>query len=52
MSRRLSKVIRHIINNKRISHQVTDVWKATHAAKRLLEQYMVRIETTSTFTSK
>ena len=32
-----------------ISHQATDVWKATKTAERLVEQYMVRIETASTF---
>lgn len=35
-----------------LNQRGTAGWKATHAAKRLLEQYMVRIETTSTFTSK
>lgn len=40
MNRRLSKWI---------SQQVTDVWKATKVAKRLVEEYMVRIESCSTF---
>lgn len=32
-----------------ISYQVTEVWKATKCAERLVEQFMVRIESTSTF---
>lgn len=32
-----------------ISYQVTEVWKATKVAERLVEQFMVRIESTSTF---
>lgn len=31
-----------------ISHQATDVWKATKVAELLVQQYMVRIETTAT----
>lgn len=31
------------------SYQVTEVWKATKCAERLVEQFMVRIESTSTF---
>ena len=34
-----------------ISYQVTEVWKATKAAERLVEQFMVRIESCSTFDS-
>ena len=33
---------------KRISFQVTEVWKATKVAEVLVPQYMVRIETTAT----
>lgn len=34
-----------------LNQRGTAGWKATHAAKRLLEQHMLRIETTSTFNS-
>lgn len=34
---------------ERISYQVTEVWKATKTAEILVDQYMVRVETTSTF---
>ena len=33
-----------------ISYQVTEVWKAIKCAERLVEQYMVRIESKCTFT--
>lgn len=34
-----------------LNQRSTAGWKASHVTKRLLEQYMVRIETTSTFNS-
>ncbi|MBR4304207.1 MAG: hypothetical protein IKT81_02625 [Clostridia bacterium] len=36
-------------NTKWIGLQATDEWKATRASKRLVEEYMVRIESCSTF---
>lgn len=35
-----------------LNQRATAGWKATKVAERLVEEYMVRIETTSTFTSK
>ena len=34
-----------------LNQRATAGWKATHVAMRLVEEYMVRIETTSTFTA-
>lgn len=33
----------------RVSYQVTEVWKLTKTAERLVEQFMVRVESCSTF---
>lgn len=35
-----------------LNQRATAGWKATKVAERLVEEYMIRIETTSTFTSK
>ena len=36
-------------DNKRISHQATDVWKAIKTAVRLVEEYMIRVMSVSSF---
>ena len=36
-------------STKRISHQATDVWKAIKTAVRLVEEYMIRVMSVSSF---
>ena len=45
----ICKLIVWVYYNAKISHKATVVWKATKVAERLVEEYMVRIETCSTF---
>ena len=49
MNRRLSKFVGHTFRDIRISHQATDVWKAIKTAVRLVEEYMIRVMSVSSF---